>query len=121
MPALLTAAVIVCGALRQPGAPLACRAQVYHGIYAEQPECAKLSTREAIRLEAAVVQAGELTRTSSHGECFYAADEGSIVFYLPEFMKVHMGAKTSAVVHYDLVDGTPVERKAIKKVKGASI
>lgn len=121
MPALLTAAIIVCGALREPGSPLACRAQVHHGLYADQPECAKATSQEARRLEQSVVLGGELTRTRSHGECFYAADEGSIVFYLPEFMKVHMGAKTSTVVHYDNVDGVPVLRKSVKKVKGASI
>lgn len=121
MPALLTAAVIVCGALREPGAPLACRAQVYHGIYAEQPECAKLATKEAIRMESAVVKRGELTRTSSHGECFYAADEGSIVFYLPEFMRVQMSAKSSKVVHYDSVDGQMVERKQSAKIKGVAL
>lgn len=121
MPALLTAAVIVCGAMRTPDAPLVCRAQVYHGIYAEQPECASLSTREAIRLESNVVKSGQLTRTRSHAECFYAADEGSIVFYLPEFMRIHMGAKSSKVVHYDSVDGQMVERKQPAKIKGVAL
>lgn len=121
MPALLTAAIIVCGALREPGAPLACRAQVHHGIYADQPECAKATSQEARRLEQSVVLGGELTRTRSHGECFYAADEGSIVFYLPEFMEVHMGAKTSVVVHYDNVDGVPVLRADDAKAKKVAI
>lgn len=121
MPALLTAAVIVCGAMRETNAPLVCRAQVYHGIYAEQPECARRSVKEAIRLETAIVKDGRLTRTSSHAECFYAADEGSVAFYLPEFMMVQMGAKTTEVVHYDSVDGQMIRRKTAKKIKGVAL
>ena len=121
MPALLTAVVIVCGAVREPSAPLACRAQVHHGMYAEQPECSTAASREARRLEQSIVADGQLTRTRSHGECVYAADERDIVLYLPEFMKDKFGAKTSAIVHFDNVDGMAVERKTVKKVKGASI
>lgn len=125
MPALLTAAVIVCGAFKEPGSPLACRAQVYHGIYAEQPECARLTSQEARRLEQAVVMDGRMTRTRSHGECFYAGDEGSVVFYLPEFMRNYMGAKSVGVVHYDVIDGQAVERAPVipqvPKIKGARI
>lgn len=125
MPALLTAAVIVCGAMREPGAPLACRAQVYHGIYSELMVCSKASIIEAKRLEQAVVMDGQLTRTRSHSECFYAADEGSIIFYLPEFMRVQLGAKTTNVVHYDIIGGEAIERApAIRnqpKIQGARI
>lgn len=119
MPALLTAVVIVCGAMPVDNAPLACRAQVHHGIYAEQPECAQASLNEASRLMHNVRD--KLVRTSSHGECFYTADEGSIVYYLPEFMRIHMGARSSSIVHYDQVDGVAVERKQSDKIKGVAL
>jgi hypothetical protein len=107
---LLTAAIIVCGALPQPGAPLACRAQVYHGIEGSQPACSAAALNKARSVEASFIKAGALVRTSSHAECFSSDDEGSIAFYLPEFMRIQLGAKTSAVVHYDVIDGAAVER-----------
>lgn len=119
MPALLTAVVIVCGAMPADNAPIVCRAQVHHGIYAEQPECTKASLSDAALMMHNVRD--KLVRTSSHGECFYTADEGSIVFYLPEFMRIHMGAKSSRVVHYDSVDGQMIERKQSAKIKGVAL
>lgn len=97
---LLTAAIIICGALPQPGSPLACRAQIYHGIVASQSVCVKAATSKARATEANLAKSGQLVRTSSHAECFSADDEGSVVFYLPEFMRVQLGAETTRVVHY---------------------
>lgn len=107
---LLTAAIIVCGALPAPNSPLVCRAQVYHGIEGKQQECSVSSIRKARSTEASFVKVGALVRTRSHAECFYAEDEGSIVFYLPEFMAVQLSANSSTVVEYDVVDGAPVMR-----------
>lgn len=107
---LLTAAIIVCGAMPKPNSPLACRAQVYHGLEGKAHECSVSAMKKARATEANFVKAGALVRTRSHAECFYADDEGSIIFYLPEFMRIQLGAKTSEVVHYDLVDGAVVER-----------
>lgn len=125
MPALLTAAIIICGALREPGAPLACRAQVYHGIYAEQRACEEGSAIEARRLESAIVMDGRMKRTRSHSECFSAADEGDVAFYLPEYMRTRMGAVSTTVIHYDIMDGEAIERapkvKQQPKIKGARI
>lgn len=123
MPALLTAIVITCGAIKGPLEPLACRAQVYHGAYSELVTCAATAQEMARTFEAAVVADGRMTRTRSYGECVSAADEPEVVSYLPQFMKTKMGAITVAVVHYDLRDGRAVERKvaAKKAVKGAAI
>lgn len=118
---LLTAAIIVCGAMRGPDQPLACRAQVFHGIHSEQPICAIRATRVAKRLEAGFIADGQLTRTRSHGECFYASDEGSVVFYLPEFMRIQMGDKSVDVVHYDIVGDEAIERAPKVSISGARI
>lgn len=107
---LLTAAIIVCGALPAANSPLVCRAQVYHGIEGKQQECSAAAIRKARKTEAAFVKVGALVRTSSHAECVYANDEGSIIFYLPEFMAVQLGADSSTVAEYDVVDGAPVMR-----------
>lgn len=48
MPALLTAAIIVCGSLKSPGAALHCQANVYHGLYTELETCAASAASEAI-------------------------------------------------------------------------
>jgi hypothetical protein len=122
---LLTAAIIVCGAMHGPGQPLACRAQVFHGIHSEQPICAVRAEKTAKSLQEKFILDGKLTRTRSHGECFYAEDEGSIVFYLPEFMRIEMGAKSVSVVHYDIVGDEAIERAPVvpqaPKIKGARI
>lgn len=107
---LLTAAIIVCGALPAASSPLVCRAQVYHGIEGRQYECSVAAIRKARSTEASFVNVGALVRTRSHAECFYADDEGSVIFYLPEFMAVQLGADNSTVVEYDVVDGAPVMR-----------
>lgn len=107
---LLTAAIIVCGALPAANSPLVCRAQVYHGIEGMQHECSVAAIRKARSTEASFVKVGALVRTRSHAECFYSSDEGSVIFYLPEFMAVQLGADSSTVVEYDVVDGTPVMR-----------
>lgn len=106
---LLTAAIIVCGALPSKDYALGCRAQVYHGIQAEQKDCAKAVAEDAKDSEEQSAANG-LVRTSSHAECFYASDEGSIIFYLPEFMQSQLGASTSRVVEYDVVGDSIVER-----------
>lgn len=107
---LLTAAIIVCGALPAVSSPLVCRAQVYHGIEGKQHECSAAASRKARITESSFVKVGALVRTRSHAECFYADDEGSVIFYLPEFMAVQLGADNSTVVEYDVVDGAPVMR-----------
>lgn len=106
----LTAAIIVCGALPAENSPLVCRAQVYHGIEGRQKDCSKSAVRKARSTEASFVKVGSLVRTRSHAECFYADDEGSVIFYLPEFMAVQLGADSSTVAEYDVVDGAPVMR-----------
>ena len=107
---LLTAAIIVCGALPAANSPLVCRAQVYHGLEGKAQECSVAAIRKARKSESAFVKVGALVNTRSHAECFYADDEGSVIFYLPEFMRIQLGASTSTVVEYDFVDGVPVER-----------
>ena len=107
---LLTAALIVCGSLPAANSPLVCRAQVYHGIEGRQQECSVAATRKARITESNFIKVGALVRTRSHAECFYADDEGSVIFYLPEFMAVQLGADSSTVVEYDVVDGAPVMR-----------
>lgn len=107
---LLTAAIIVCGALSAANSPLVCRAQIYHGLEGKAQECSAAAIRKARATEASFVKVGALVNTRSHAECFYADDEGSVIFYLPEFMQVQLGASTSTVVEYDFVDGVPVER-----------
>lgn len=109
---LLTAAIIVCGALPAANSPLVCRAQVYHGLEGKQHECSVAAIRKARSTEASFVKVGALVRTRSHAECFYADDEGAVIFYLPEFMAVQLGASTSTVVEYDVVDGAPVKLAA---------
>lgn len=115
---LLTAAIIVCGALPAADSPLVCRAQVYHGIEGKQQECSTAAIRKARETEDSFVKVGALARTRSHAECFYADDEGSVIFYLPEFMAVQLGATSSTVVEYDVVDGAPVMRSADAFAKG---
>jgi len=107
---LLTAAIIVCGALPAANSPLVCRAQVYHGIEGKHPQCLSDATRMARDAESNFIKVGALVRTRSHAECFYADDEGSVIFYLPEFMAIQLGADSSTVVEYDVVDGAPVMR-----------
>lgn len=118
---LLTAAIIVCGALPQAGSPLVCRAQVYHNLEGNQQECSKAAAKKARATEASFVKVGALARTRSHAECFYADDEGAVIFYLPEFMQVQLGASTSTVVQYDVVAGVPVERAPDAVVMEASL
>ena len=117
---LLTAAIIVCGALPIKDAPLHCRAQVYHGIHAEQQACSKAASMDAKDAAEEAKKYG-LVRTRSHAECFYAEDEGSIVFYLPEFMRIQLGAQKTNVVHYDVIDGKDVERAPDAKAKEVSL
>lgn len=107
---LLTAAIIVCGALPAANSPLVCRAQVYHGIEGRQHECSVAAIRKARSTESAFKSTGSLVRTRAHAECFYSGDEGAIIFYLPEFMAVQLGADSSTVVEYDIVEGAPVMR-----------
>ena len=125
MPALLTAIVITCGALKGPSMPLICRAQIYHGAYTELATCTQTAQELAIEFERNVVAMGSLTRTKSYGECVSAADDADVVDYLPKFMTQTMGAASSVIAHYDLIDGVAVERiqgkPAKKAVKRASI
>ena len=127
MPALLTAIVITCGALKPSPDVLACRAHVYHGAYSEPAACSQNALELAIEFERTLVATGELTRTKSHGECVPAADTAEVVDYLPKYMAQKMGALSTGVVHFDLVDGVAVERtpsaaKSNKKaIKGAAI
>lgn len=124
MPALLTAIVITCGALKSSSEIIACRAQVYHGAYAEPAACGQTAQELAIEFERNIVAAGTMTKTSSHGECVSAADTADVTAFLPQFMREKMGAVSTRVVHFDLVDGVAVERKSApvkKAVKGASI
>lgn len=124
MPALLTAIVITCGALKQPDAILVCRAHVYHGAYAEPAACSQTAQELAKDFERNLVAGDQITRTQSYGECVAAADTDQTITYLPRFMREDMGAVSSKVVHFDLVDGVAVERqvKPVKKVvKGAAI
>lgn len=126
MPALLTAIVIACGALKAENSPTACRANVYHGAYNEPAACTQTAQELAIEFESNLVALGTLTRTKSYGECVAAADTDDIVSWLPKFMQQDMGANSTKVVHFDLVDGVAVERKTAapsgkKAVKGASI
>jgi hypothetical protein len=115
---LLTAAIIVCGALPAVNSPLVCRAQVYHNLQGDQRECSAASIRRARASESAFVKVGSLVRTKSHAECFYADDEGSVVFYLPEFMAVQLGADSSTVAEYDVIYGVPVDRASEAIAKG---
>lgn len=125
MPSLLTAIVITCGALKSSSEILACRAHVYHGAYTEPAACSQTAQQLAMDFERNVIAGGNMTRTSSHGECFSAADTDDVVSYLPKFMTQKMGAASTLVVHFDLVDGVAVERTksapAKKAIKGAAI
>lgn len=123
MPALLTAIVITCGALKAPDSILVCRAHVYHGAYAEPATCSQTAQELAVEFERNLVAGGTITRTQSYGECIAAAETDNTITYLPRFMREDMGAVSSKVVHFDLVDGVAVERVVAtkKKVKGAAI
>lgn len=124
MPALLTAIVITCGAMKGLDQPLVCRAHVYHGAYAEPAACSQTAQELAMDFERNLVAGGTITRTQSYGECVAAADTEQSVSYLPRFMREDMGAFSSKVIHFDLVDGVAVERKIkpVKKaVRGSSI
>ena len=124
MPALLTAIVITCGALKGPDTILVCRAHVYHGAYAEPADCSQTAQELALDFEQNLIANGGITRTQSYGECVAAADTDQTVSYLPRFMRHDMGAVSSKVVHFDLIDGVAVERKSApvkKAVKGAAI
>lgn len=123
MPALLTAIAITCGAMKSSSEIMVCRAHVYHGAYAEPAACSQTAQELAMDFERNVVAGGQITRTQSYGECVAAADTDQTVTYLPRFMREDMGARSSTVVHFDLVDGKAVERKGAsqKKVKGAEI
>jgi hypothetical protein len=125
MPALLTAIVITCGALKAENSPTACRAHVYHGAYNEPAACTQTAQELALEFESNLVALGTLTKTQSYGECVAAADTDNIVSWLPKFMQQEMGANSTRVVHFDLVDGVAVERvegkPAKKVVKGAAI
>lgn len=114
MPALLTAIVITCGAMKGPDTILVCRAHVYHGAYAEPAACSQTAQELAIEFERNLIANGGITRTQSYGECVAAADTDQTVKYLPEFMKQDMGAVSAKVVHFDLVDGVAVEREPEK-------
>lgn len=118
MSTLLAAAIIVCGALPQDNSPLVCRAQVYHGIEGRLTDCSHAALKKARSVEQSFIRVGALVHTQSHAECSYAEDDGSIIFYLTEFMAVQMGADSSRVVEYDVVEGVPVERKA-DHIRGA--
>lgn len=111
MPILLTAIVITCGAIKGPLEPVACRAQVYHGAYQEPGYCTQTAQDMARTFEMAILADGRMDRTNSYGECVMAADEADVVSYLPQFMRLRMGADSTAVVHYDLRSGVAVERK----------
>lgn len=126
MPALLTAIVITCGALKPSPDVLACRAHIYHGAYSEPAACSQNAQALALEFERNLVAAGSLTHTKSYGECVAAADTGVVVNYLPKYMVQKMGAVSTSVIHFDLVDGVAVERtsgsKSTKKtIKGAAI
>jgi hypothetical protein len=125
MPALLTAIVITCGAMKAENSPTACRAHVYHGAYNEPAACTQTAEELALEFESNLVALGTLTKTQSYGECVAAADTDNIVSWLPKFMQRDMSANSVKVVHFDLVDGVTVERvegKPAKKiVKGAAI
>lgn len=123
MPALLTAIVITCGAMKSSSEILVCRAHVYHGAYAEPAACSQTAQELAMDFERNLVAGGNITRTQSYGECVAAADTDQSITYLPRFMREDMGAVSSKVVHFDLVDGVAVERVSStkKKVKGAAI
>lgn len=126
MPALLTAVVITCAAMKGAEQPKACTVNIYHGAYVEPVACRQTAQELAIEFEQNLIANGGITRTQSYGECVAAADDEQTVKYLPAFMKQDMGAVSAKVVHFDLVDGVAVERikekEPIKKaVKGASI
>lgn len=118
MPALLTAAIIVCGSLKSPGAALHCQANVYHGLYTELETCAASAASEAIDWETRLATDGRATNTRSYAECYSKADEDSVTLMLPEFMQKKMDAKGWIIRHYDVRDGNIVERKvSVKGVK----
>ncbi len=128
MPALLTAIVITCGALKAPDSILVCRAHVYHGAYAEPAVCSQTAQELAIEFERHLAANGGITRTQSYGECVAAADTDAAVSYLPQYMRDDMGAVSAKIVHFDLIDGKPVERTkeskstpSKKAIKGAAI
>ena len=119
MPALLTAAIIVCGSLKSPGAPLHCQANVYHGIYTDLEICAASAASEAIDWETKLATDGRATNTRSYAECYSKADEDAVTLMLPEFMREKMGAKGFIIKHFDVRNGNIVERKAL--VKGVKL
>jgi hypothetical protein len=89
---------------------MACRAQVYHDVPGPQDKCFSAALGQARSIERMFIKSGQLVRTQSHAECFSADNEGSIVFYLPEFMRVSLGADSVSVVDYDVVDGVATQR-----------
>lgn len=119
MPALLTAVVITCAAIKGPDQPKVCTANVYHGAYTEPFACRQTAIEMARYFEQAIVNDGRLTNTNSYGECTPAADDVAIVSYLPIFVREQFGAVNIGITHFDLVDGKAIERaKAKKAVKG---
>ncbi len=117
MPALLTAIIITCGAMKGPDTILVCRAQVYHGAYNEPAACSQTAQELAQQFERNLIADGRITRTQSYGECVAAADTDAAVSYLPQYMRDDMGAFSSKVVQFDMVDGVAVERTQGKPAK----
>ena len=114
MPTMLTAIMIACGTLQSVNSPRVCLAQIYYGIESQQQqECSAAAIREARSTEELFVTVGSMARTTSYAECFDSTDEGPVFFYLPQFMAVELGADSSTVLEYDVVNGTPVMRDSI--------
>lgn len=119
MPALLTAVVITCAAMKGPNQPKVCTANIYHGAYTEPATCRQGAIELARYFEQVIVNDGRLTDTGSYGECTPAAVDADVLAYLPKFVRERFGAVSVEATHFDLVNGEAVERAKTKKsVKG---
>ena len=122
MPALLTAVVITCAAMKGAEQPKACTVNIYHGAYVEPVACRQTAIEMARYFEQAIVNDGRMTDTGSYGECTPAAVDAEVVSYLPKFIGERFGAASFSVTHYDLINGEAIERAKTKPpVKGARI
>lgn len=122
MPALLTAVVITCAAMKDTEQPKVCTVNIYHGAYVEPTVCRQTAIEMAREFEQMIVNDGRMTDTGSYGECTPAAVDAEVVSYLPKFIGERFGATSFDVTHYDLVNGEAIERAKTKPtVKGARI
>lgn len=122
MPALLTAVVITCAAMKDTEQPKVCTVNIYHGAYVELVTCRQTAIEMARYFEQAIVNDGRMTDTGSYGECTPAAVDAEVVLYLPKFIGERFGVTSFSVTHYDLVNGEAIERAKTKPaVKGARI